>query len=96
MSGIQEILVVLVIILILFYLPRRAGSDQAAKKRSTLEAFSGKLRLAVLLSLIWLACAAYFLEPWQNAVFPFLYVGVGPVILGWGIGWVVFGFRKHS
>ncbi len=95
MSGIQEILVVLVVILILFYLPKRTGGQQPKKRGGLSEALSGKIRLALLISFVWLACTAYFLKPWQNKIFPFLYLGLGPVVMGWGVSWVIFGFRKH-
>ena len=96
MSGIQEILVVLVVILILFYLPKRTNGSRPRKTGGLSVTLSGKVRLALLISFIWLACTAYLLPPWQDKIFPFLYLGIGPVVLGWGISWVVFGFRKHS
>lgn len=96
MSGIQEILVVLVVILILFYLPQRTGGNRTQKTGGLSGALSGKVRLALLISFVWLACTAYFLPPWEERIFPFLYLGIGPIVLGWGISWVFFGFRKHS
>ncbi|MCK8601678.1 hypothetical protein [Desulfoferrobacter suflitae] len=95
MSGIQEILVVLVIILILFYLPKRAANGQQQRSSGLSRALSGKVRLALVICFVWIACMALFLPPWQGKFFPFVYLGLGPVALGWGVYWVVLGFRKH-
>lgn len=96
MSGIQEILVVAVVILILFYLPKRTADSRIEKSTFAPWTFSGKMRLAILASLIWLAVAAYLLQPWQKTIYPFIYFGIGPVALAWGVGWVITGYRKHK
>ena len=96
MSGIQEILVVLVVILILFYLPKRTADSRTEKFTVARWTFSGKIRLAILASVIWLAIAAYLLQPWQKTIYTFIYFGIGPVALVWGIGWVIIGYRKQK
>src|SRR2546422_5926812 len=60
---------------------------------------SGPRRLAVFLSVAWLG--VFLLLSSVDEVFPtvfFLVVGVAPVALAWGIGWVVAAFknRRHS
>lgn len=96
MSGIQEILVVLLVIVILFYLPRRTGQKGASPVAGSRRSLSGRMRLAVLASLIWLAIASYLTQPWQNDILPFAFYGLGPVTLAWGIFWVVVGYRNRS
>lgn len=93
MSGIQEILLILLIVLAIFFLPRVMAKRSAPKTRRPEKPMSGKIRLAVAASLIWAALLAAFLQPWEKDPFLFAYFGVGPVLLGWLVGWVIVGFR---
>jgi len=95
-SGIQELFVVAAVILILFYLPKRTAENR--KERSTVgfRNLSGKIRLAILASLIYLAVAAYLLQPWHRTLHLFLYFGLGPVAVAWGVAWVIVGYRRQN
>ena len=99
MSGIQEILVLIVIILGIFFLPRiiNRGSKSVASPSRTLPqigALSGRFRLAVVLSILWPAAAALYFEPWHRNISTFIVCGIGPVVLLWGAFWVLSGFKK--
>ena len=92
-SGIQEILVLVIIILGIFFVPRmlnRRPETVASKPAVTL---SGKTRLAISASIIWPALTAAYLKPWRSDWVTFLYLGFGPVIFGWIICWVAVGYR---
>ncbi|GAB6908006.1 conserved membrane hypothetical protein [Desulfosarcina cetonica] len=97
-SGIQEILLILLIILGLFLVPRitarRRLPQQMAARRIPAAVLSRSLRLGIFLSLIWLAGCAIGLKPWQHDLTPFIIVGIGPVVLGWGIKWVLAGKKN--
>jgi hypothetical protein len=93
----QEILVLTVVALALFDLPRIIGKRPEphpvrAVRRPPL---TGRIRLAILLTLFWILGAAAILEPWQYDVFPFLYVGLAPVAALWGAAWVWIGYRQY-
>jgi hypothetical protein len=92
-SGIQEILVLVAIILGILFLPRILNRGQEKKSAASKPAvvLSGKMRLAIAASVLWPAAIAAFMQPWKNDLFPFLYIGLGPVILGWIIFWVYTG-----
>ena len=92
-SGIQEILVLVAIILGILFLPRILNRNQEKKAVASQPAvvLSGKMRLAIAASILWPAAMAAFMQPWENDLFPFLYIGLGPVILGWIIFWVYTG-----
>ena len=95
-SGIQEILLLVIIILGILFLPRilnRGAETRQAAPRLAI-ATSGKMRLAVAASAIWPAMMAVFLQPWKQDLSRYLYLGVGPVALIWIIYWVLTGFRK--
>ena len=96
-SGIQEILLIVLIVSGIFLVPRmmkpRPAPPTVLLRRPALK-LSWALRLAIVLSLLWpLACALYF-KPWQQALIPFAVFGVGPVVVGWSLNWVVAGIKK--
>ena len=93
----QEILVMIVVALALFALPRILGKrpEPAPIRVVRRPPLTGRMRLAILITLFWLLGAAAVLEPWQGDVFPFLYTGLAPVAALWGATWVWFGYRKY-
>lgn len=93
-----EILVIIAIALAIFMLPRLTGKQARKGNRTSLHVLqmNGWLRLAIMASLLWPAGAAFFLKPWNSHWPMFFYVGIGPVVLLWGIFWVFSGFRKEG
>ncbi|MDD2391164.1 MAG: hypothetical protein PHP23_15745 [Desulfobacterales bacterium] len=99
MSGIQEILLIAVIILILFIIPRMPTSGRPDRVMRSVRIFpavnlSGHMRLAIVISVIWPVGCAAWLRPWEGPLFPFLYLGLCPVAAAWGFAWVIRGFKK--
>jgi len=96
-SGIQEILVLVAIILGILFLPRILNRGQEKKPAASKPAvvLSGKMRMAVAASALWPAAIAALMQPWKNDLFPFLYIGLGPVASIWIIYWVFTGFRRR-
>ena len=95
-SGIQEILVLVAIILGILFLPRilNRGQEKKPAAPKPVDLLSGKIRLAIAASVLWPASIAAFMQPWKNDLFPFLYIGLGPMILSWIIFWVYTGFLR--
>ena len=99
-AGIQEILLLVVIILAIFFLPRILSKQEKSESAGSLIArnlsvLSGRMRLAIVFSLIWPLSVAGYFEPWEKDIFLFLIIGIGPVICGWSLRWVLAGFRKN-
>ncbi|MFZ0130975.1 MAG: hypothetical protein WAK95_00420 [Desulfobacterales bacterium] len=99
-SGLQEIFLILLIVLAIFFLPRLTGRRPAAVapgrvNRRPRPRLSGPLRSAILASLAWLFLTAVYIEPWQRDLTRYLYAGAAPVALFWGILWIVAGFRNR-
>jgi len=95
-SGIQEILVLVIIILGILFLPRilnRGQEKRPAVPRPAI-VISGKMRLGITASVLWPAVMAVFMQPWEKELFRYLYLGVGPVAFIWILCWVLTGFRK--
>jgi hypothetical protein len=91
-----EILVIVGIALAIFMLPRLMGKqvEKGGRRTSVISKMNGWVRLAVLASVLWLAVMAFSIKPWNNHWPTFIYAGLGPVALLWGVFWVLSGFRK--
>ncbi|MFK5953506.1 MAG: hypothetical protein QM498_10650 [Desulfobacterium sp.] len=96
MAGIQEILTLILLIACILFLPRLFGGNKASgRKKAKRLSPSGKLRLAIVLSLIFPLVIAVPLRPWhpENQSM-FLLGGLLPVVLCWAGVWIFQGFRK--
>ena len=90
----QEIVLLVVIALAIFYLPRLRAKTAPAEPPARRRALTGPMRLSIAGSLAWVAAAAVLLEPWNGALLPFLYFGPGPVAVFWVGAWVWHGYRR--
>jgi hypothetical protein len=97
-TGVQEILILVAIILGILFLPRILNRGQESRQVDSGPYFvlSGKMRLAIAASILWPAVMAVIMEPWKKDLFPFLYLGLGPVVLVWIIFWIYTGFRNKD
>ena len=96
MTGIQEILLLLILVLAIFFVPRILPRGSDKKPAQPVWIVSGKMRLAIAISLFWIILAAALLQPWKKNLMLFLYTGPGPVAFGWILSWVISGFRKQK
>ena len=96
MSGIQEILVLVVIIMAIFFLPRVMSRGKEKKQLEQVFALSGKMRLAIATSVFWPLLMAAVIQPWQKNMSLFFYIGFGPVAFGWVMTWILHGFRNFK
>jgi hypothetical protein len=95
--SLQEILVIILLFVLIFYLPRRLGRGGNGKKpEKALSALSGRVRLGVVVSAVWLLVWTVYLRPWSGEILGFALIALCPVILGWGVFWVIDGFRKNQ
>ena len=95
----QELLVVAAIALALFFLPRLLGRKPVPEpERNSIElmtALTGWMRLAIMVTIFWIAGLAAFLKPWESNTILFLYIALGPLAAGWGAFWVWSGYKKY-
>lgn len=96
MFGLQEILIITGVILGLLFIPRMTAKKQPERPAAAKCIVSGKMRMAVAASAVYLVLAAALFRPWQKDPLMFLYVGVGPVALAWLAAWVVVGFKNNG
>jgi hypothetical protein len=96
-SGIQELLLIVLIVLGIFLIPRMMKPLPAPRKamlRRPVPRFTRALRLAIILSLLWPAVCALYFKPWQQNAIPFVALGIGPVVVGWSFKWVLAGMKN--
>jgi hypothetical protein len=91
----QELLVLIVIAMAIFYLPRMMGRGPVPKPVRRPSPLTGRMRLAILLTVFCIAGSAAVLKPWQGNALPFLSLGLGPAAVAWGTAWVWFGYKKY-
>lgn len=97
MSGIQEILIIVLLLALVVFLPRRMGkAGRANKSGNIMQALSGTMRLGVIVSALWLLLCSVYFRPWSGELLGFALIGLCPVILGWGIIWVIDGYKKNQ
>jgi len=91
-----EILVIIAIALAIFMLPRLTGKriEKGGPQAGIISKMTGWARMAVMASILWPTVMAFFIKPWNNQWPMFFYVGMAPVMLLWGVFWVLSGFRK--
>ena len=94
MFGLNEILIIIAIILGLLFVPRMLARRQPQQPATPRITVTGKIRIALVASVIYPALAAVYFQPWHQDQIEFLYIGVGPVVLAWLVGWVYLGFKK--
>ncbi|MDJ0804187.1 MAG: hypothetical protein QNI97_15025 [Desulfobacterales bacterium] len=97
MSGLQEILVLVLIVIVLFFLPRLvARPTRTARPPVRVKPIPGKWRLALFASAVWLVVTALWLKPWGGNLILFTGVGALPVLLFWGGVWVLSGYNRRK
>ncbi len=97
MSGVNEILIIAAIIAGIFFVPRMMPSANRQLQVSKLKIIlSGKMRLAIAMSIVYPLVVAAYLQPWKKDLQLFLYVGMGPVALYWLMKWVFAGIKERG
>ena len=98
MAGINEILVLIlliasVLVLSRFFKGAPVKKQSAAKKNKNLPV---KKRLRIVLTLTYPIAASLYLKPWENNLLVYLIYGIAPVLLFWAVVWIVAGKKIDS
>ena len=94
MSGFHEILLVAVILLAILFVPRMMPRKIENRPKQPPLVLSRNKRLAITASVLFPVAVAGFLQPWRKDLILFAYFGLGPVILGWLLYWIITGRKK--
>lgn len=96
MSGVNEIMIIAAIVVGIFFAPRMMPAKRQVQVSNKMVALSGRMRLAIAISIVYPLAAAAYLQPWKNDLVLFLYVGIGPVALYWLMKWVFAGIKDRG
>ncbi|MBN1277195.1 MAG: hypothetical protein JXA35_06855 [Deltaproteobacteria bacterium] len=94
----MEILIIVLIIAVIFLLPRmlRRPPEPEVRPLIKIRKLNGWQRLAIVASFLWLSFFTIYLKPWNNDWRLYFYTGIAPVILFWGIFWIFLGFKNKG
>ena len=97
-TGINEILVLVLLIACILILPRlfKGDSGRKASAAKKIKNLSAKLRFNIVLTLAWPMSMALYLKPWDDHLILFISYGVAPVIFVWAIIWIMAGKKKRQ
>ena len=97
MPGINEIVLVIVIVIALFFYGKKSKRGPSMiSVFSPKEKLGGWRRLSIVASILWPVFIGIYLEPWRNNPLHFIYFGIMPVAVAWGIAWVLEGYKKEK
>lgn len=95
MLGAQEILIISAIVVGALVIPRAMNQNKPAPgPKKPAKKLSVKWRMGIAVSIAYPLVAAAVMQPWRKDPFIFCYIGLGPVLFGWLIWWVVNGPRR--
>jgi hypothetical protein len=93
LTGVSEILVLILLISGILILPRmfKPAPKQVKSKKKTL---SKAKRIGIVVSVLIPIIAAVGLKPWSGDLVLFVSIGILPVALGWSLVWIM-AVKKH-
>jgi hypothetical protein len=96
LTGVSEILVLVLLITCILILPRffKGESTQQKPSLKKLGRIPVKIRFAIVLSLVYPAAMALYLKPWNENLIFYLSFAILPVILFWAFAWILAGLKK--
>ena len=94
MTGVSEILVLILLISGILILPRMF--KPAPKTLVNRKAFvlSSKMRMGIVLSILVPMILALVLKPWKSHLILYIFIGIVPVALAWAFVWIQAGQKK--
>lgn len=96
MTGISEILVLVLLITGILILPRMFKVAPAEQKAfaKPIKKFTLKTRIAVVLTLVYPLVIALYLKPWNENLISYISTAIVPVLLFWAIVWILAARKK--
>ncbi len=91
MTGISEILVLILLILCILIIPRMITPNppgKMKKARQSSRVSTMKMRSAIVLSAAVIIISALWTKPWQGHISMFIVTGILPVASGWSLIWI--------
>jgi len=93
-TGVSEILVLILLISCILILPRMFKPQPAADPKEKIARLPRKKRAAIVASILYPVAVALVIKPWDGPVLKAAVIGLVPVVLAWAVYWVVAAPRK--
>ena len=94
MTGISEILVLILLISGILILPRMLKPRPADNSRIKIARLSRKKRAAIVASVLYPIAVGLAVKPWEGPWLLFAVTALVPVILAWAVYWIVAAPKK--
>lgn len=98
MTGISEVLVLILLIACILILPRMLKGVPAKKGMGSpikIKHLNPSKRLSIFASILYPVIVGLILTPWENGSYiAYLTYGVLPVLIVWGLVWILAGKKK--
>ncbi len=89
MTGVSEILVLILLISGILILPRMFKPAPKAVRAKKKKPISKMTRAGIVVSILIPAIAAVGLKPWSGNLVLFVSIGIIPVLLAWAMAWIL-------
>lgn len=94
MTGVSEILVLILLISGILILPRMLKPQPTETPGKKIARLSRKKRGAIVASILYPIATILVIKPWEGAWLLFAAIGLVPVILAWAVYWIVTAPKK--
>lgn len=95
MTGISEILVLVLLISGILILPRMFKPTPESKKKKTAPiSLNLKLRAGIVASILFPLLLALVIKPWQGDSILYVSLGILPVAIVWAVVWILAAKKK--
>lgn len=94
MTGISEILVLILLISGILILPRMLKPQPADSSREKIARLTRKKRAAIVASVLFPIAVGLAVRPWEGHWLIFAVTGLVPVFLAWAVYWIVTAPKK--
>ncbi len=98
MASITEILTLVVIIVGILILPKMFRQDEkkSSKKEFSINSLSVIVRFGIIISILIPIISALVFLLWKQDLILFILFGVIPLIVWWGLYWMISGFKNKE
>ena len=94
MTGVSEILVLILLISCILILPRMFKPQPTGNPKKKIARLPRKIRAAIVASILYPIAVALVIKPWEGHLLKAAVIGLVPVAVAWGVYWVVAAPKK--
>lgn len=94
MTGVSEILVLILLISAILILPRMLKPQPPENPTLKITRLPRKKRAAIVASILYPIAVGLVTRPWEGPVLQFAVIGLLPVILAWAVYWIAAAPKK--